>query len=66
MRTKIIMLLVVCSLFAEKVNAQWVVSDPRQLGARDYQCVKEYRADFIHSTEHDKEFSGNGKDLPTG
>ena len=28
MRTKIIMLLVVCSLFAVKVNAQWVVSDP--------------------------------------
>ena len=28
MKTKIIMLLVVCSLFAGKVNAQWVVSDP--------------------------------------
>ena len=31
MRTKIIMLLVVCSLFAGKVNAQWVVSDPGNL-----------------------------------
>ena len=31
MRTKIIMLLVVCSLFAVKVNAQWVVSDPGNL-----------------------------------
>ena len=66
MRTKIIMLLVVCSLFAGKVNAQWVVSDPGNFGARDYQCVKEYRADILHRTEHDKEFSGNGKDLPTG
>ena len=28
MRTKIIMLLVVCSLFTGKVSAQWVVSDP--------------------------------------
>ena len=27
MKTKIIMLLVVCSLFVGKVNAQWVVSD---------------------------------------
>ena len=31
MRTKIIMLLVVCSLFTGKVNAQWVVSDPGNL-----------------------------------
>ena len=31
MRTKIIMLLVLCSLFAGKVNAQWVVSDPGNL-----------------------------------
>ena len=31
MKTKIIMLLVVCSLFAGKVNAQWVVSDPGNL-----------------------------------
>lgn len=31
MKTKIIMLLVVCSLFAGKVNAQWVVSDPCNL-----------------------------------
>ena len=31
MRTKIIMLLVVCSLFAGKVSAQWVVSDPGNL-----------------------------------
>ena len=31
MRTKIVMLLVVCSLFAGKVNAQWVVSDPGNL-----------------------------------
>lgn len=66
MRTKIIMLLVIGSLFAVRANAQWVVSDPGQLGARDYQCVKEHRADIIHRTEHDKEFSGNGKDLPTG
>ena len=59
------MLLVVCSLFAGKVNAQWVVSDPRQFGAGNYQCVKEHRADFIHRTEHDKEFSRDRKDLPT-
>lgn len=31
MRTKIIMLLVVCSLFTGKVSAQWVVSDPGNL-----------------------------------
>ena len=31
MKTKIIMLLVVCSLFVGKVNAQWVVSDPGNL-----------------------------------
>jgi hypothetical protein len=31
MRTKIIMLLVICSLFTGKVNAQWVVSDPGNL-----------------------------------
>ncbi|WP_297929184.1 DUF4141 domain-containing protein [uncultured Coprobacter sp.] len=31
MRTKIIMLLVVCSLFAGKVSVQWVVSDPGNL-----------------------------------
>ena len=31
MRTKIIMLLVLCSLFAGKVKAQWVVSDPGNL-----------------------------------
>ena len=62
MRTKIIMLLVVCSLFAGKVNAQWVVSDP----GRDYQCVKEHHSDFFDRTEYDKEFSGNSKDLSTG
>ena len=60
------MLLVIGSLFAVRANAQWVVSDPRQLGARDYQCVKEYRADIIHSPNNDKELSGNGKDLSTG
>ena len=31
MRTKIIMLLVACSLFTGKVSAQWVVSDPGNL-----------------------------------
>ena len=31
MKTKIIMLLVVCSLFVGKVNAQWVESDPGNL-----------------------------------
>ncbi len=31
MRTKIIMLFAIYSLFASKVNAQWVVSDPGNL-----------------------------------
>ena len=66
MRTKIIMLLVVCSLFTGKVNAQWVVSDPGNSGARDYQCVKEHRSNVLHSPNNDKELSGNRKDLPTG
>lgn len=31
MRIQIIMLLVICSLFTGKVNAQWVVTDPGNL-----------------------------------
>ena len=41
MKTKIIMLLVVCSLFVGKVNAQWVVSDPGNLAQGIINTVKQ-------------------------
>lgn len=66
MKTKIIMLLVVCSLFVGKVNAQWVVSDPGNLAQGIINASKEHHSDFFDRTEYDKEFSGNGKDLSTG
>lgn len=42
----------VCRKGKRTVGGEW----PRQLGARDYQCVKEHHSDFFDRTEYDKEF----------
>ncbi len=66
MKTKIIMLLVICSLFAGKLNAQWVVSDPGNLAQGIINASKNIVQTSSTAQNNDKELSGNRKDLPTG